>query len=290
MGAIALLALGTVGGRLTGPAPPIVEAPVSRLAVDVPDHTPVANRGGLDLAISRDGRRIAFLADTPDGRKIFVRDLPDETIRALSGTEGADDPFFSWDGRSIGFESRSNPSLMRVSLDGGAPVPIAGSDGQTRGAWWGADDAIVYGARNRLWRVPAAGGTPQALIEQDAIYGAPHVLPDGGALLFNRGVEPAEIQALDLRTRAQSTIVTGKDPTYVSSGHLVFARDDKLMAVRFDVAARQARGEPVTLVENLRSAPRAAADIAVSTNGTAAYMLGLSIGEELPLVWSHHDS
>ena len=99
-------------------------------------------------------------------------------------------PFFSPDGQWIGFWSTRNNQLQKIALTGGATVTLSDAEG-TYGAAWGADDTIVFGQTEGIFRVAGAGGTPELVIPVDAQTGElardPQILPGGQALLFTLG-------------------------------------------------------------------------------------------------------
>ena len=138
-----------LGGR---PAPATV--PALKLAVLPPSGT--VSSGPID--ISPDGRRIAFTAAGADGQaRLYVRNLDDLEPKALPGTEGADAPFFSPDGRSVGFFAEKK--LKRVDLAGGPARELADAPDH-RGGSWGSQNLIVFAPEGggRIFRVPASGG------------------------------------------------------------------------------------------------------------------------------------
>ena len=134
--------------------------------------------------------------------------------------------------------------LRKVPLGGGPPVTLCKA-AAIFGASWGSDGTIVFAtARNGgLWRVSAAGGTPEALTTlQPGEYShrLPHMLPGGHAVIFtiskaaNRW-DDTQIVVRSLATGEQTVLVTGgSDGRYVSTGHLVYVRLGTLMAVPFD--------------------------------------------------------
>ena len=77
----------------------------------------------LDSApvVSPVGRRLAFTAVSGDAPpRLFVRSLDSLDAIAIEGTDGAKQPFWSPDGRSLGFFARGK--LMKVVVAGGVPV------------------------------------------------------------------------------------------------------------------------------------------------------------------------
>jgi eukaryotic-like serine/threonine-protein kinase len=102
--------------------------------------------------------------------------------RALPDTNDAIFPFWSPDGRSLGFFS--NGKMKVIELDGTTAQPLC--DAQLgRGATWGPNGIIVYSPSPiaPLFEISAAGGTPTQLTKLDpAMYSShrwPAFLPDG---------------------------------------------------------------------------------------------------------------
>jgi serine/threonine-protein kinase len=180
------------------------------------------------LALSPDGTRLAFMgSDDPDGTRVafrgvsegknarlYLHAIDDIEARALHGTEGAHSPFFSADGRWLGFQQGRN--LRKLNLQNReAPVTIAAvpAGGALSGASWGPDGTILFspgGVTRGLWRVDGDGGEVQRVTSPDAKqlesdHRWPQVLPDGRHALFTiyRGlpaVRPSAIGVLSLES------------------------------------------------------------------------------------------
>jgi Tol biopolymer transport system component len=279
------------------PAAAMAPAPVSRFVITPPATAPLANQGGVDLTISPDGRRIAYLGADPASGKVglYVRELDALEARAIPGTEGADfgtwNPFFSPDGKSVGFAT-ADRGLVSVGLDGQPPVKIADARGSL-GSWWAGDNTIIHAAGSTLFRVPVSGGgTPEPLMprrEGGGVAG-PVLLPGGHAVLFHAFDATRvrdSVAVLDLDTGQEKTVIEGgSNPAYVDTGHLVFARGDTLMAVPFNVSELAVTGEPVALVQGVRRDSGGAADYAVSVSGTLAYVpAATEATSETAIVW-----
>lgn len=257
---------------------------VTRFVVTPPASAPLANLGGFDLAISPDGRRLAWLGRNADEDSValYVRELDAVEPTMLRGTEVVSpspnvNPFFSRDGKSIGF-AHPDGSVMRARLDGTLPQEMFDSD-LYFGATWITDDAVVVSTGARLELVSAAGaGTPQALTseEPNVFVAAPSPLPGGKAVLFmSRDGAVPRVALLDLETREQKILIEGgQRPVYASTGHIVFARNATLMAVPFDAVAHAVTGEPVELIRGLRFETNNSPDYVLSSNGTLAYVPG----------------
>jgi Tol biopolymer transport system component len=275
------LALGALGAswwsRRTAPtATPVA---LSRFEIQAPAKT--ALLGGL--ALSPDGRKLAFVARGEDGRPtLWVRMLDQLEARQLPGTFDARYPFWAPDGRRIGFFAERK--LKWVDLLGGAPLEITTTPSvqDVRGAAWAADDTILFAPTflGPLQRVAAAGGdvAPATHIGSQDDLGThrfPSFLPDGRRFLFyasiGTGTEPGKILlgrlgSLDSKVLGPSFSAA----VYASPGFLLYARGETLVAHAFDERKEELVGEPIPLglpaggsisISGLRS-------LAVSRDGT----------------------
>ena len=212
-----------------------------------------ATAGGS--ALSPDGGKVAFVASVNGRTGLWVRALDDRTARLLPGTEGAGDPFWSPDSKSIAFLAAGK--LERTDVTGGSPLPICEAN-QTRGAAWSGNGQIVFGSQaGGLFQVPASGGTPSPLTHLDVSRGEaahryPQILPGGRFLYWawaanpeNTGVyvaplaKPAERVFL-LRTETAAIFAPGED----GRDYLLWLRGGTLVAEEFDAGALKLRGEP----------------------------------------------
>ena len=224
------------------------------------------------LALSPDGRTLVIAGSDAKGQRLYERMLDRLQARALAGTEGGSAPFFSPDGAWIGFFA--DRRLKRVPAGGGAAVDICATAGYPAGASWGTDYRIVFatGFHSPIWRVQSGGGTPEPLTKPASGHGHsfPEIMPDGRTLLFN---ERGSIEAVDLASQRRTTLVRGMAPRYLASGHLLLTRGTTLLAVPFDPARLELKGQVVPVLEDV-AAERAigAAHLAVSPAGTLAYV------------------
>ena len=282
--AVAILAgayIVDAGRTPTAALGPPAPAPMTRFAFTPPATAPLASLSGYDVAVSPDGQRFVYFAESSQngGVQLYLRELDELEARPLgsemSAGNGALNPFFSPDGRSV-LHGRPDGGLHRLFIDGAPPVKVADHRGGMIGGAWLSADTIVYSAGQVLTRVSAGGGAPQPLIPGREVRGiSPAVLP-GGAVMF--GVpNPAgeDIHVIDLESGEQKELVPGgKNPTYLDTGHLVFVRDGALMAAPFDAAERTLTGEPVALLRVRAPAPNNATDYALSASGTLVYVPG----------------
>ena len=251
--------------------------PVSRFKVmPAPGETLGVSDFVRVIAISPDGR---YFASVDPPRPLAVRAIDGLDFRRLSGTDGANQLFFSADSQWIGFFQ--NGALRRVPTSGGVPITICQTD-PIRGAAWSDDGSIVFATLSgELVRLPAGGCEPTVLVKFDASavpttrHWFPSVLPGDRGILFtvmppNRA-DAAQIAVLDLKTGQQRTLIGGSQAEYVETGHLVYAAANTLRAVRFDLERLAVVGDPVTVVDQLAVSANGAAQYAFSRTGMLVY-------------------
>ena len=260
-----------------------VRRAVARVAIPVaPDAQPASFTG---LALSRNGRMLAYVADLAGVRRLCVRAIDSYDTTLLSGTDGATSPFFSPDGEWVGFVASN--ALKKVPVKGGTVetvldlLGVAGISGTGAGATWSSDDTIFFAAGNGIWKVPAAGGMPERVTVVDRDIGEvshqkPLLLPDGKTLLytawFGPGWDEREIVAQRLGSKERQVLAKGAGNARVApTGHLLYTRAGSLMAVRFDTARLQVSGTPVSLLDDLREGTPAA-DFDIAADGSLAYV------------------
>src|SRR4030095_8563213 len=144
---------------------------------------------GRGVTFAPDGSTIVFAANRRDLTQLYRRRIDQHEAAPIRGTEGGEFPFFSPDGKWIGFFTAN--AINKVPIEGGPPSTLVRIEGFRRGAAWGVDDTIVFAADGSPdWmRVPAAGGEPTVAVSAKLFPGAtalrwPSWRPDGSALLF----------------------------------------------------------------------------------------------------------
>jgi Tol biopolymer transport system component len=251
--------------------------PLPETHVDI--VTPSTDRP-MDFVLSPDGRQIVFVASGDGVSRLWLRSLATTSALPLAGTDGATGPFWSPDGRSIGFFAGN--ALMRLDLGGGPPQTLARVEGPRSGAWNG-DGVILFSpiTTSPLFRVPASGGeaVPVTRLDRQTNHRFPFFLPDGRQFLFH-AAGPPEAAGIYLGglDSAETWRLTAADaaPGVYLSGWLVWLRSGALVAQRLDLERKALTGEPVTLADS-------AGGVSVSTTGLVAYRSGE--GYRRQLVW-----
>ena len=251
-------------GRLSSPPALSGERSPVRFSITVPS-TEILGRGA-SITLSPDGQQFIYEA----GNRLFHRELGALAATPLAGTERAKHPFFSPDGQWVGFVA--DGKLKKLSLLGGAPFILANAYKYGQGSW-GADDTIFFShLRQGIWRISAAGGTPEVVITNGR---CPEVLPGGKVLLFSTDdTDTSHIEALVLETSQRKTLIAeGSCPHYAPSGHLLYARKGSLLAVPFDPARLELTGSSIPIAEDIHSARyNGLMSFSVSASGTLVYI------------------
>jgi hypothetical protein len=231
------------------------------------------------LDLSPDGRTLVYVGSSGGTVRLFARQLDSFDIQPLAGTEGALHPFFSPDGRSVGF--LTNDKLKTYSFTTGTTTTICDVDVGVVGTWT-ADDQLFFGAGEgrQLFRVSAQGGTPVMVADAREGFRYGRVTPDGRHVLvtYRRlgiGADFAQIRLMNLATKEAKTLTTdGYDARLTAAGDLVFGRSGRVFAARFD-AERQVVGDPSPIASGVRMhALYPHLQLAVSATGVLAYVPG----------------
>jgi Tol biopolymer transport system component len=271
--------------------------PATRAVINLPADTTVAQSRGSDLTLSPDGRVLVFAARSGGKTQLYLHPLDRFESTPIAGTDDAANPFFSADGRWVGFFAGNK--LKKVSIDGGAPVVIADAPA-ARGEVWSPDNTIFMtpGSVSGVMRVPALGGKPEAvttLRTGELSHRWPGLLPDGSAILYtiwnDNGFEPARIAAQPVAGGTPKIIVEGGGgyARYIRDqgrrGYLVYARTEGMLAAPFDESRLAVTGQAVPVVDGIVTNLSGGAHFDLSASGTLAYVPGTIAEIDRQLEW-----
>jgi eukaryotic-like serine/threonine-protein kinase len=248
--------------------------------------------------LSPDGTRIAFSArDEKSKVLLYVRPLASLTAQPLPGTEEATYPFWSPDSGQIGFFVPGK--LKKINASGGPAQTVCDSI-SGRGGAWSKEGVIVFTASSNqpLLSVSADGGTPVPASKLDVSQAEnshrwPTFLPDGKHFLYwsrtSRVGESPVLYLGELGTLQAKVLMKSQTMAVYASGHLLFLRDQTLMAQAFDADRFRLSGDPQPLVEHVAvNGSTVRAMFSVSDTGTLIYQTGeTSVGWNL--AWSSRD-
>ena len=275
--AVATVALLFAGGALLWPyirsAPPAEATGPLRFAITLPENAVVLG----PPVVSPDGRHVVYRLNTEDSKELlWLRALNSFDARPLVGTEGALQPFWSPDSRSVAFFA--NAKLKRIDLSGGGPQTVCDAPSNVSGSW-SRDGTIIFsrGVASGLYRVQAAGGTPVQVTSVDQSRSEiehtwPYFLPDGRHFIFlvrnaqpeNSGIYAGELDSKDTKRVVQ----VHSSAVYAPPGYLLFVRETTLMAQRFNADTLDVQGDAFPVAEQaVRNPVLGRAMFSVSENG-----------------------
>ncbi len=288
--AVAVVALGAVLAAVA--LRPEAAQPVLRYTISPPEKSTTQH-----FAISPDGRHLAIAATTIDAKNhLWVRSLDNLESRLLPGTDGATLPFWSPDSRYIAFFTQDK--LKKIPVTGGPPQSLCDAPRGTGGSW-SHDGVIAFAAAAgnfTLQRVPASGGAPSPLEKGEGPrhHHFPVFLPGRHDFFYvrhaeaeNRGTYLGSLDSQQSRRALPDISAIAYAPPAPGSGnaHLLFLREETLMAQPFDTKTLQPGGEPFPIAEDVSvSQPGSFMPYTVSENGVLAYQTGRTLGES-QLVW-----
>jgi serine/threonine-protein kinase len=295
-----LIALGAglaywLGGRRTMP---LTNRSIAQLTVSLQSGAGsnpglAVSRFFIPFALSHDGERLVFRSRAVKTSQLILRELSGTEMRVLPGTDLATTPFFSPDGRWVGFWRAEDGILRKVSIAGGAPIAIGFTDAP-RSAIWVTDEEIVFetdsSPKGELWSIPASGGKPQQIVVRDRVEGERVSLraqvPSGGDLLVaSIGPVGTWLDVLSRTSGRRRRLLKGGSDVgawYTQTRHLVYSDGDALFAVPLNE-----QFEPVGAAAPVMHGIdhyRWHANVALSDTGTVVYLPSESVREP-QLLW-----
>jgi len=273
---------------------PATNTQVFRFSIPQPGSTIPGGSRAPNISLSPDGRRLVFTTTDADGkRNLSLRSFDSFLAEPLAGTEDATVPFFSADGRYIGFFAEGK--LKKYDIGSGVVQTISAAASGLSGASWSSTGTIVFGDGDGkgLLSVAATGGTPKPATELDAAAGdashsGPNFLPDGDHFLFlvtggeKQGVYVGSLSKPDRKLLFADAV---SRPHYASPGYILYAPDRTTVLARaFDAGRLEMTGEPFPVARNVEVSGRGSARLSVSANGVLAYVEGVE-SEVMQLGW-----
>jgi eukaryotic-like serine/threonine-protein kinase len=254
------------------PSPPAVVQPVVLPVVQadiaLPGDLKLAHSFVPGIAISADGRTLAFAAGELDAEDeitetsayfrggLYIRRLGEPDAVPVAGAEHARQPAFSPDGSRLAYMKPDNlvaGKIETIAVTGGRPTTLALGNRFIVGLDWSEDGRIVFGTNEGLRSIPEAGGAITELTAKNAdaeemIHAFPHVLPGGVGILYTvamQSLDPAEItvRVLDMTSGESRELLKNASNARYARGQLVFARKHMLHAIPFDLETLTLGGE-----------------------------------------------
>jgi Tol biopolymer transport system component len=250
--------------------------PVLKFSLSAPDNTTFPIPAAM-MALSPDGRQLAFVAIDAQGRRtLWHKSLDGEEPVSFPGTDGASDPFWSPDSRSVGYFTDNAMSAVEIRSGRIHTIRQGGGSGGT----WRDDGLIVFSTGTGLYSVPASGGESFVLVDANRAPGqrrwhSPKFLPDGRHILYVAVAEDSP------DFRAYITAVEAGEPRYlmdvqskveyVDPGWIFFVANGRLLSQRFDTESLTFSGPPLAVAGDLLGAAANARKAFTASGGILAF-------------------
>jgi Tol biopolymer transport system component len=222
------------------------------------------------MSIAPNGHTVAVVGYNEAARKsvIWLYEAGSQEVRVVPGTEGGIFPFWSPDGKSLGFFAAGK--LKRLEIAGGPAQTLCDAP-SGRGGTWNKDGVILFTPTGRLTsglsRVAASGGTPTPIGgvfpgQGEASQRWPMFLPDGKHYLFlsatvTKRSESDGIYLGDLDSEERRLVVkSAANGAYAAPDYLFFYSDKTIFAQPFDLKSFQVTGTPTALLTEPQFLPR----------------------------------
>jgi eukaryotic-like serine/threonine-protein kinase len=274
---VVLIATGFGGAWVLRPAPTTPELRLDIVTAPTSDGS---------IAVSPDGLKVVFAARSDGQSRLWLRALDSSDARPLPGTERGSSPFWSPDSRSLAFFADSR--LKQIDLVDGSVRTLASTPSPLGGAW-SVEGTILLSTNpgNPIFRISSGRGELVAATRfepaQQGSQSFPSFLPDGRHFLFFvsgrpevRGVYLGRLDGLETRR-----LFDADAPAVYATGHLLFIRDETLMAQRIDPDRWEPRGDPFAIAEHVPAGTR----LSASTAGPIAYRAPSADTGQRQLTW-----
>lgn len=243
----------------------------------------------VSVALSPDGQTLAVMGRHEGRKHIWLKPVGSGAARPLPGTIDASFPFWSPDGRKLGFFA--SDEIRQIDIESGRVTTIAPRVTYASGASWGKNGEILFSTAGQyiIWQIPETGGTPTAAAVLDGpdqfSLSRPHFLPDGVNFLFyaqGREGERGIYQGI-LGTNLKRRLIDSESAGVFANGKLYYTQKGVLLSRTLDPALGLLEDDEQVIARNVATGTPASAP--VTSNGQkVAYRIGnASAGKQL--VW-----
>jgi eukaryotic-like serine/threonine-protein kinase len=263
-----------------------VSGGVTRLVIPMGARQEVASDFTETLALSPDGRRLAYVAAESGVSRLYLRPLDQFQSTVIADSEGATFPFFSPDGQWVGFFSQGK--LRKAPVSGGSPVEIADLTSVMGETWLDDDTIIVVTPGKGLVRIPAAGGTPQPFpIPGPVLYDPvlPSMVPGTQWLLFSDFMSAtSRVMAWRLGSNEVRMVLDSAQVAYVVQDRILYYSAGSIWSAPFNSKNASVTGPATVLAQNVDQ-HNFMGQFSASPSGVVAYAPGPGQEKGRELYW-----
>ncbi len=246
-----------------------------------PLHKPVYRSVDHSFDVSPDGEMIVYVGKANNTTNLFRRPFNASSYELIPGTEHAENPFFSHDGKWIGFYSKN--ALRKIPVSGGKSSFICNVKENATCTWF-PNDSIVFGGNQMegLKIIHSSGGEVRTLTQlnwerEELMHSFPYYIQGTDKILYEISsvAEYISINALDLKTGEDKVLIkNASNPKYFQEGYLLYDYQGSLYANAYDPDKNTIGEDPILIIDNTRNDnERYNMHYAFSQAGILAYMV-----------------
>ncbi len=237
---------------------------IKHLSINFPDHAPLDKTMYRSInnsfAISPDGKLLVYMGKTNNSTNLYKRPLNANTCEIIPGTENAQNPFFSPDGKWIGYYAEN--ALRKIQLTGGQSTVLCYVKESTKCTWL-PNDSIIFGGNQMegLKIIHSSGGTERVLTQlnlenEELMHSYPFYIPGAHKVLYSiQSVsEFISTNSLDLKTGDIKVLVkNASNPKYTPEGYLTYDFQGSLIANKYDPEKDLLSDDPIIIIDNTKN-------------------------------------
>ena len=248
---------------------------------DAPLQIPFYRSVNHSFDISPDGNMIVYVGKTNNTTSLFRRPLNANSYELIPGTEHAENPFFSHDGKWIGFYSKN--ALRKVPVTGGQSSLLCFLK-ESPTCTWLPNDSIIFGGNQMegLKIIHSSGGVERVLTrlnweKEELMHSYPYYIPGTDKVLYaiSSVAEYISVNVLDLKTGEDKVLIkNASNPKYYQNGYLLYDYQGSLYSNTYDPETNKIGEEPTLIINNAKeNNPRYNMQYTFSQEGTLVFMM-----------------
>jgi Tol biopolymer transport system component len=256
------------------------------LKIPIPEEYPMAKPTDMPfgvawrmLAISPNGKHLAYVCMHEKERHLCFRSLSDDTFQLLKGSNGAVLPFFSPDEKWVGFLTEKK--VKKIEISSGLLAEICDAKNPYAGATWSDDGMIYFGDSegSKFLKVDENGGEPELVSERMPFIMNPSAVPNGKGVVFdspgiNVSRAPFSVYFVPSTEDNPLKLLDGRMPSWFGGRHLIIVEDNQLRLTEFDIETFKPLGETKTILNSKIRNDHDDAQYSISQNNILAFIEG----------------
>ena len=232
------------------------------LKISIPEEYPMAKPTDMPfgvamrmLAISPNGKHLAYVCIYEKERHLCLRGLSDDKFQLLKGSNGAVLPFFSPDGKWVGFLTEKK--IKKIEIFSGLLAEVCDAINPYGGATWSDDGMIYFGnsGGSKFQKVDDNGGEPELVSKKILTAYIPSAVPNGKGVIFDSpGVNvnraPLSVYFVPSNEDSPIKLLDGRMPSWFGERRLITLEDNQLRLTEYNIETFKPLGSAKTVLNS----------------------------------------